>query len=222
MIIKSITYKNIDGQLTQEDYGFQITEAEFTKVTITRGGPAYLEQLRTLANITEEDVFGRGKEIMDVFDTLLGDAVGKREGDLFIKNEDIRKRFMYSGAYDAFFMDLIGAPDSGAQFLRKMLPGNAAEAIDKAMAEAGLAPAGDVAATQPTPEPSPTSVQAEAYGEINTPELQAAAPQLAEAGKDEEPKWLQEGRYATSKELMRMGPEETRLAMKMKNDRAFG
>lgn len=230
MIIRSITYTNLDGQLRQEDFAFQLTEAEFTKKAMTEGGPAYLERLRKLADLTQAELeAGAGKEVMATFDVLLGDAVGKREGDLFIKNDEIRNRFLYSGAYDALFMELITTPDSGATFMRNMFPGNAHAAIDKALAERGVETA-DVTATQPTPEASPVTnvpdiVRTEfqkGIVTVNAPELQPAAPQLSEAGKDDEPLWFRESRYATPKELMKMGKEEMQFAMMMKSTKAFG
>lgn len=218
MIKKTITYDDLDGNKKSEDFWFQITQAEFLKKAMTEGGEAYLDKLRGLANLDESDMVGKGKEIMSTFETLLGDGVGRREGDLFIKNDEIKNRFMYSGAYDAFFMELIQSPDSGAIFMRNMLPRDAHEAIDKALAERNLAQ-GETASTGAEP---PESGQVSLSTPIRTPELTAAAPQLAEARKDDEPAWLKEQRYPTQKELIKMSQEELQLAMRMKTAKAFG
>lgn len=227
MIKKSITFTNLDGQLKQEDYWFQLTQADFAKKALTEGGHAYLERLRDLSELTEETAVGRGKEMMDTFETILFDSVGMREGDLFIKNEEITKRFRYSGAYDAFFLELLQTPDSGASFFKNVFPRDLGAAIDKALAEnsTGTAePAPAETAPEPArPTPFPQSLE-KAVEANNTPELQAAAPELAETGKDEsiEPKWLQENRYPTQKELIQMPQSELQLAMKMKSAGAFG
>lgn len=239
MIKKTITYDDLDGTTKTEDFWFQITQAEFVKKAMTEGGEAYLEKLQRLAQATEAN----GKEVMATFEVLLRDAVGRREGMQFVKTDEIRNHFMFSGAYDAFFLELIQTPDSGATFMRGMLPKNAHSAIDKALAERGVDIAstdtftkpddatvvetvqvdagngGGSASAQPTPFPQSLEKAVEAN---QTPVLDAAAPQLAEAGKDDEPKWLQETRYPTQKELMAMPPAELQLAMKMKSSKAFG
>lgn len=223
MIKKTITYSNLDGVEVSEDYWFQITKAEFVKKALKEGGEVYLNKLRALSELTEKEIAGKGRELMETFEMLLGDAVGKREGDLFIKNDEIKKRFLFSGAYDKFFMDLIEGPDSGAAFLSNVLPKGAQEEIEKEMKKRGMTVEGEATevATPAQPTPFPESLE-NAVQANSTPEMQAVAPQLEEAGKDDEPAWYKESRYPTSKELMKAGPEELALAMKMKNAKAFG
>lgn len=196
MIKQTITYKDLDGNEKSEDYWFQLTEADFTRKAMTSGGEAYLERLRELAALTEETVMGRGQDLMDTFETILFDSVGRREDDMFVKDPALTKRFRFTGAYDTFFMQLITSPDSGASFFKNVFPQDLGGAIDKALAE---------------------KAAAEARGET-TPELEAAAPVLDEAGKDERPKWLQEEREPTSQELISMPRDEMMLAFKMREE----
>lgn len=216
MIKQDITYQNLDGATVTKTFWFQLTQKEFVVKAMTSGGEAYLESLQKMSQLTEEDMAtGKAKLVMNTFEDILGDAVGVREGDNFIKNEQLRKDFMFSGAYDAFFLKLISEPDSGAKFMQGLMPSNAQQAIEKALAERPR-----------DAEGNPILSEAEVINSVEpaTPEVKlgTAAPQLAEASKDDEPKWLQEGRYATPKELLGAPAEEVQLAMKMKNSKAFG
>jgi len=229
MIKKTISYKDLDGNEKTEDFWFQITKAEFVKRAMAEGGEGYLEKLDSLTNLKPDEMAGKGREIMDTFEVLLADAVGKREGDLFIKNDTIKNRFLYSGAYDAFFMELITTPDSGAIFMRNMLPRDAHQEIDRLMAERGITPTEEApAATNSEPTPFPQSLE-KAVEANKTPELETDAPVLevdhrvlAEASKDDEPVWFKEQRYPTRKELINMPQEELQFAMKLKGSKAFG
>lgn len=212
MIKKSITYQDIDGNEKTEDFCFQITKAQFVKKALKEGGSEYIKKLEMLSKLTPDQMQGRGRDVMDTFETLLGDAVGKRvadtEGDLLIKNERIKNRFMYSGAYDALFMELVESPDSGAIFLRNIMPRDAQSEIEKELAKRA-------AEGQPTPFPQSLENAVQAN---STPELQAAPPVLEEADKDERPAWLKEMREPTSKELLQMPKDEMSLAFKMREE----
>lgn len=213
MIKKSISYEDLDGNKKSEDFWFQITKAEFLEKAMVEGGEAYLEKLQRLADLTPEDMQnGGGREVMAIFKMLLREGVGRREGDLFIKSEEITSRFMFSGAYDAFFLELIDTPDMGSIFMRNMLPRDAHKAIDEALA-ARASQDGDTAPT--SAEPTPESGQVSLSTPIQTTELGAAAPQPAETSKDE-PEWLKEKREPTTKELLSMPKDEMALAFKLR------
>lgn len=216
MITRDITYQNLDGQTVTKKFWFQLTQAEFVKKAMTEGGEAYLEKLQKLSQLTEADLAdGAGKLIMNTFEDILGDAVGIREGDNFLKGTQIRNDFMYSGAYDSFFMQLINEPDSGAAFMKGIMPSNAQQAIEKALAERPR-----------DAEGQPITTVAETVDQVQpaTPEVKlgTAAPQLAEASKDGEPAWFKEGRYPTLKELRGASKEDMALATRLKQDKYFG
>lgn len=190
MLKKVISYQNLDGEEVTEEYYFQLTKAEVAERALIEGD-GYADRLMALS--TETD----GAKIIAHFKEILQSAVGRREGQLFIKDEAIRKQFMYSGAYDAFFMELLENEDSGAAAIKAMLPKDAHEAIDKEMAKQKSTivelPAG-------APE---LSVE----GAVQLTDAEAQV-QTLEPGKDETPAWLKEKREPTSKELREMGKEE--------------
>jgi hypothetical protein len=209
MLVKEITYRNLDDEEVKKTFHFQITKAEVLERAIVNGGDKYLEGLSNLT--VERD----GKKIMETFKEVLFDAVGQREGQLFIKNDDIRKQFQFSGAWDQFFLDLLGEPDSGAKAIAAIMPADAQDAIKEALARREAAEqAGEVL-------PNSGTVNQHSTGEYQLTGTEAREQTVATAA-EQEPAWLREGRYATPKELMSAGAEETRLAMKMKAQKAFG
>lgn len=223
MIKQTIRYTDHNGAQRVKDFWFKIGHGEFVKRIMIEGGEGFLEKLQELSKLKPEDMPKGGvQKLMDTFDMMLSAAVGIREGDNLIKDEQIRKDFMFSGAYDQFFMDLIQTPDSGATFMSKILPTDVAAAVKEANVErekAGLE-------LLPIPGSAEPALQGgtEAAIAANTPptDIPAAAPRLAETDKDDEPQWFKEQRYPTSKEMMRMDKDEMVFAMRIKQDKYFG
>jgi hypothetical protein len=143
MLKKAITYQNLDGVTVTEDFYFNISKAEALEKAIAEG-EGYEERLRALAKAE------KGEEIIAEFKSVLGAAVGRREGNLFIKNDEIRNNFMFSGAYDAFFFELIQSPDSGASIISAMLPTGIQADVDKALAERGITPSATGSESNPS------------------------------------------------------------------------
>lgn len=230
MLKKTITYENLDGEKVTEDFWFQITKSEVIERALAEGEEKYALMLKQLE--VEKD----GAKIIAVFKDILGSAVGRREGQLFIKSDEIRNRFMFSGAYDVFFTDLILGGDSGAAVLSAMLPKDAQEAVEEELRKRGIktdisasppilegtVADAEVQASKPQPDTFPTNLERAVQMTSAESKVTDVVTQPAGESKDDEPLWLKEGRYATPKELMLMGPEETRLAMKMKSQQAFG
>lgn len=230
MLKKAITYTDIDGVVVTEEFHFQIDQSEAAKMLMIEGD-GYEDKMKKL--IAERD----GEKIMEAFDKLLSAAVGKREGKLFVKDPSITRHFKFSGAYNALFMELLKSEDSGGSFLAGMFPAEAQGEIQKTLQEQGLIPAekaveGTVLDAQvqdgkPQPDtiPKPSDFPQTLERLQEEERVRQQALQTVESpkqGKDDEPAWLQETRYPTKQELMRMGNEEMQLAMKMKAAKAFG
>lgn len=188
MLKKDITYQNLDGQDVTETFYFQITKAEVIEKAAIKGED-YADRLRKLT--VERD----GAEIMREFKALLTESVGRREGQLFIKDESIRNQFLFSGAWDSFFLKLIESPDSGAKELQSIFPKDVQDQIAKE------------AAGQTTELP--------VSGEI----VDAAAP--AQPGKDDEPAWFKEKREPTGQELRKMSKDELSFLFKVRETGAL-
>lgn len=223
MLKKAITYKDIDGITVTEEYHFQIDRSEASKILMIEGDD-YGEQLKKLVAQRE------GKKIMEAFDNLLSAAVGKREGKLFLKSDDIYKQFRFSGAYDQFFMELINSEDSGGSQLAAMFPAEAQEQILKNMKQEGIAVElptappvldGQVADQQvqvekPQPDTIPQPSQFPQGLEKAIENNRPAIPEPIQQSENDDPLWLQEGRSPTRQEMMRMSKDELQFAFKMK------
>jgi hypothetical protein len=131
MLKKAITFTNIDGETVTEDFWFQITASDIAKKAVIEGED-YGKRLESLS--VEKD----GAIIIQEFENILSDAVGRREGMRFVKNQEIRDYFLQSGAYDAFFMELMTSPDSGASVLTGIFPANIQEQLQKALRDRGI------------------------------------------------------------------------------------
>lgn len=232
MLKKAITYQNLDGVTVTEEFHFQITKAEVAEKALVAGAE-YAEQLRKLT--IERD----GAKIIAIFKELLTDAVGKREGNLFLKNDDIRNSFMFSGAYDSFFMELLQSPDSGAQVIVSMFPSDMAEELNTELKKGGVTtvelPGGpvtksevdgiqsDAEAQAAKPQPQ-FSTPAEIAAEHRVTDTESATTQLrdtllptpSEKGTDDDPAWLKEGRNPTRDEMRKMSKEDLQFAFKLK------
>lgn len=193
MLKKAISYQNLDGEEVTEEYYFQLTKAEVAERALIEGD-GYADRLKALSVETD------GAKIIAHFKEILQSAVGRREGQLFIKDESIRRQFMYSGAYDAFFMELLENEDSGAAAIRAMLPKEAHEAIDKELAKQKDTTTVELPAGAPT-------LEGETPGAVQLTDAEAKVETL-ESGKDDTPAWLKDKREPTQKELREMGKEE--------------
>lgn len=213
MLKKTLSYENLDGETVTKDFYFQITKAEVVEKAMANGD-GYLESLGQLSAETN------GAEILRHFKDILSNAVGQRQGQLFIKNDDIRNEFMYSGAYDQFLLEMLEAPDSGASQIRAILPKDAQKLVDEEAAKRGIKiDSPELPASPPVlegevakPEPTFTGDIKRAVAETDA----AKAPAPAQTGTDDDPVWLKEGRNPTRQELMKMSKDEIQFAAKMR------
>lgn len=227
MLKKTITYKDLDDNDVTEDFYFNLNKAELAEMALagtSKGGGGFEEYLKKI--IAAND----GRQIMDMFKEIIAMSVGKRSatGKSFVKNPEIRDEFMGSEAYSILFMELVTDTSKAIEFIRNLVPADIAAQADLTgtfeLPNSGVIEgvAGDAAVQAEKPQ-----VQFEQAGGQPTPfpeSLEAAvvANNAGNPQEDDEPAWMKETRYPTRQELMRMGPEETRLAMKMKSNRAFG
>ena len=125
MLKKTITYFDFNGVEHTDDYYFNISPAEFTKMEAREmymvDGKATGGMSERLQRITKG---GSGQEIMDTFEQLLKDSYGVRseDGTRFVKSEKAWEDFRYSGAYDEFFMELMTDTDAASNFVNSIMP----------------------------------------------------------------------------------------------------
>jgi hypothetical protein len=70
-----------------------------------------------------------GKEIVETFKTIILSAYGKKsdDGRRFIKSPELREEFTQTPAYSELFMELAMNAESGAEFIRNLVPDDIAK-----------------------------------------------------------------------------------------------
>lgn len=126
MLKRTIKYEDFNGNTHEEDFYFNLTEAELLEMesTYDRG---YAETLQYL--IDTED---KGK-ILAEFKKLVLFAYGEKspDGKVFLKDEDITKRFSQHAAYSALFMELATDAEKAAAFMNGIIPKRLVEQMDQ-------------------------------------------------------------------------------------------
>lgn len=127
MYKETITYPGYDGTEYTEDFYFNLSKAELTKMELSEeGGLAEKIQKIVAANNTPK--------IMEVFDDLIMKSYGVKSDDnkRFIKNDEIRAAFKETEAYSILFMKLSTDADAASKFVNGIMPADMAEAAKKA------------------------------------------------------------------------------------------
>lgn len=125
MLKKTITYTNFADETVTEDFYFNLTETEIAELELDRmvikNGTASGGLLEALQNVTSN---GSGREIMDLFRTVIRKSYGIRstDGRKFYKTEDAWEDFVAEGAYSALFSDVMNKPDEASSFINGIMP----------------------------------------------------------------------------------------------------
>lgn len=112
---RTISFKNLDGQDVSEDWYFSLDEADAAELDL-----AHRKDLAEyLADIDKNK---NTKEMLNVWRALLFASVGKRDGNLLVKDETTLRQFKFGGAYKQMFAELVESPDAGAEFFVSIMP----------------------------------------------------------------------------------------------------
>lgn len=114
---ETITYVDFNGIERTEDYYFNLTKTELTKMQMgTAGGLAEMIQRIVAAQ--------DAPAIMEVFETLILKAYGVKsaDGKRFEKSDALSAAFAQSPAYDILFMKLATDADAASEFINGIIP----------------------------------------------------------------------------------------------------
>jgi hypothetical protein len=117
MLKKRLKYVDFNGKEREEDFYFNLTEAELTEMELgTEGGLA--EQLEKMV---QED---RVSEIIAKFKEIILMSYGEKsaDGKRFVKNNEIREAFAQTQAFSDLFMLLGTNAEAGAAFVNGIIP----------------------------------------------------------------------------------------------------
>ena len=121
MLKKLITYEDWDGNTVTEEFCFNMNQAELMELEFSVDGVGFIESV--MAAITAE----KGSTVIGAFKNLILMSVGRRVGNKFVKNDEIRDDLVQTNAYSALFMELATDAVAGAAFVNGILPRALAE-----------------------------------------------------------------------------------------------
>lgn len=117
MIKKTITYKDFNGNDRTEEFYFNLTKAEVTRMEMsTTGGMAEMIQ-RVIA---AQDA----PSLIQIFEEMIQKSYGVKtpDGRGFTKRKEDLENFMATEAYSQLFMELVTDADSAAEFVNGIIP----------------------------------------------------------------------------------------------------
>lgn len=125
MLKKTIKYTDFNGIDREEDFYFNLTEAELAEMNLmTKGGlKSYLEAI-----INTQDT----PAIAELFKKIINKSYGVKspDGRKFMKSPEILDDFMYTQAYSNLYMSLIADADTAANFVNGIIPKNIADQVN--------------------------------------------------------------------------------------------
>lgn len=141
MLKKTITYTDYDGMERTEDFWFNLSKTELTKLDAELPG-GVLGVLRKIIDKKDR------KALVDFIETLILRSYGEKtlDGKRFVKTPDMAEEFMQTPAYDELFMSILSDTDSQTNFINGVIPQSMAKEIEQtdkkqvenALAEQGL------------------------------------------------------------------------------------
>lgn len=141
MLKKTITYTDYDGMERTEDFWFNLSKTELTKLDAELPG-GVLGVLRKIIDKKDR------KALVDFIETLILRSYGEKtlDGKRFVKTPDMAEEFMQTPAYDELFMSILSDTDSQTSFINGVIPQSMAKEIEQtdkkqvenALAEHGL------------------------------------------------------------------------------------
>ena len=117
MVVKKIKYTDFNGAEREEEFMFNLTEAEITEMELmTDGGLS--DSIKKI--ISAQDT----PEIIKTFKMLLLKSYGEKSADgrRFIKSEELTEAFTQTNAYSQFFMELATDDKAAIAFINGIIP----------------------------------------------------------------------------------------------------
>lgn len=118
------TYEDYDGVERKEDFYFNFTEAELTKMQYsTAGGLA----TRIQKIIDTHDT----PRLIEIFEDLISRAYGQKseDGRRFIKSDELTEEFKQTEAYSQIYMRLATDEKAASDFINHVVPKKLEEAV---------------------------------------------------------------------------------------------
>ena len=125
MVVEKIKYTDFNGLEREEDFMFNLTEAEITEMELTTDG-GLSDSIKKI--IAAQDT----PEIIKVFKMLLLKSYGEKSADgrRFVKSEKLSEEFSQTNAYSQLFMKLATDDKAAVAFINGIMPDSMQEKSD--------------------------------------------------------------------------------------------
>ena len=117
MVVKKIKYTDFNGVEREEEFMFNLTEAEITEMELTTDG-GLSDSIKKI--ISAQDT----PQIIETFKMLLLKSYGEKSADgrRFIKSDELSKEFTQTNAYSQLFMELAYDDKAAVAFINGIIP----------------------------------------------------------------------------------------------------
>ena len=134
MLKKTITYTDYNGIERTEDFYFNISKSELTKLEVTTPG-GYSGMIKKIVDAQD------GGQIMKVFNELITMSYGVKsdDGKRFKKSQELSDEFVQTEAYDQLFMELATDAEKAAAFVSGVLPSDLTSGLPEDIAKDTIA-----------------------------------------------------------------------------------
>ena len=117
MVVEKIKYTDFNGLEREEEFMFNLTEAEITEMELTTDGG--------LSDSIKKIIAAQNTpEIIKVFKMLLLKSYGEKSADgrRFVKSEKLSEEFSQTNAYSQLFMKLATDDKAAVAFINGIMP----------------------------------------------------------------------------------------------------
>ena len=117
MVVEKIKYTDFNGLEREEEFMFNLTEAEITEMELTTDG-GLSDSIKKI--IAAQDT----PEIIKVFKMLLLKSYGEKSADgrRFVKSDKLSEEFSQTNAYSQLFMKLATDDKAAVAFINGIMP----------------------------------------------------------------------------------------------------
>ena len=126
MIKKTIKYEDYNGNEREEEFYFNLSNAELTKMELgVEGGLS--ERLKKV--LATKDT----PQILKVFEEIINKAYGVKsdDGKRFIKSKELVEEFTQTEAYSQLFVELATNENAAQEFILGILPKKLSDEVKK-------------------------------------------------------------------------------------------
>ena len=129
MVVKKIKYTDFNGVEREEEFMFNLTEAEITEMELTTDG-GLTDSIKKIVSAQNTP------EIIKTFKMLLLKSYGEKSADgrRFIKSDELSKEFTQTNAYSQLFMELAYDDNAAIAFINGIIPESMRERVDASRA----------------------------------------------------------------------------------------